>query len=245
MASLKHLLKILIKKIPIAFTKNQLYDKHTKQVMARILTANSNCIDIGCHKGEVLDVILKYAPHGHHYGFEPIPKLYAALQHKYNTYKHITISDIALSDTKGSSSFNYVISNPAYSGLQKRQYDKPNEQDTLITVQTDLLDSIIPLQHHVSLIKIDVEGGELQVLQGGINTITRCKPYIIMEHGLGGSDVYGSTPDTLWPILQQCGLSITTMANWLQGKPAFTLEQLKHQYYKKLNYYFIAYAASH
>lgn len=69
------------------------------------------------------------------------------------------LSDVALSDAKGTSSFNYVISNPAYSGFVKRRYDRPHEADTTITVRTNLLDDLIDPGDHVSVIKVDVEGG--------------------------------------------------------------------------------------
>jgi len=34
---------------------------------------------------------------------------------------------------------------------------------------------------HVDAIKIDVEGAEIQVLKGAVNTITRFKPFIVIE----------------------------------------------------------------
>ena len=52
--SVKKIIKNLIKKIPIAFTKNQQYDQQTKLILKKYLTTNSNCLDIGCHEGEVL-----------------------------------------------------------------------------------------------------------------------------------------------------------------------------------------------
>src|SRR5438128_2281956 len=128
-------LKRVIKKLPIAFTKNQEYDKQSLAVIQKVCNPESNCIDVGCYKGEILDFMNKYAPKGTHYGFEPIPSLYHDLVLKYNGTNCI-ILNIALSNRKGVSSFNYVTSNPSYSGLIKRNYDRPNETDTSIEVST-------------------------------------------------------------------------------------------------------------
>jgi hypothetical protein len=100
---------------------------------------------------------------------------------------------------------------------------------------------LIPIESNISLIKIDVEGGELQVLEGGVETIKRCRPHIIFEHGLGASEFYDSTPDKVFKLLTSCGLKISTMKNWLANKPAFALAEFENQYFDKLNYYFIAY----
>src|SRR5687768_524230 len=141
---MKQLLKKFIKLIPIDFTRNQRYDSQTKKVIARVCRTDSNCIDIGCHKGEVLDLILKQAPLGQHFGFEPIPEMYQALVSNYQNNPNCQFFPIALSDATGETTFNYVVSNPAYSGIKKRQYDKPNEVDQAITVNMDLLDNLIP-----------------------------------------------------------------------------------------------------
>lgn len=237
---MKELLKKLVKALPIAFTKNQQYDKQTAQVIRKVCKPNSNCVDIGCHKGEVLDVIRRYAPQGQHFGFEPIPVMYHNLVHKYS---HTTchIYDIALSNEKGETQFNFVVTNPAYSGLIRRKYDKPGEQDQSIKVKVDLLDNIIPLDLPISLIKIDVEGGELGVLQGAVKIIRQHRPVIIFEHGVGASDCYGTTPQQVYQLLQQCGLKVSTMKRWLEDAPALMEEEFAQQFYNKLNYYFIAY----
>ena len=237
---MKEFLKKIIKKIPIAFTKNQQYDKQTTKVINLVCTADSNCIDVGCHKGEVMDSMRAKAVNGTHFGFEPIPFMYENLVQKYKNTK-CRIYNLALSEEKGESTFNYVISNPAYSGLRKRRYDRKHEEDTQITVQVDKMDAIIPVDIKIDLIKIDVEGGELSVLKGGMETIKRSKSVIVFEHGIGGSDYYGTTPDAVFNFLQECGLKVSTMERWLKKQPEFTLAEFQTQFYSQLNYYFIAY----
>lgn len=50
-----------------------LYDQQTVEVMRLVLENNSNCVDVGCHKGEILDEVIKLAPEGLHFAFEPLP----------------------------------------------------------------------------------------------------------------------------------------------------------------------------
>lgn len=238
---MKTALKRLLKSLPIAFTRNQRYDRQTQHVIRKVCKPGSNCIDVGCHKGEILDLFLKYAPQGTHFGFEPIPQLYGDLVHKYGNRANCRLFDVALSDKAGTSSFNYVVSNPSYSGLLKRNYDHPDEQDTLITVQTERLDDLIPEDRKIDLIKIDVEGGELLVLRGATGILTRCKPVVIFEHGLGASELYGATPGQVYGLLEQCGMRVSLMSRFLRNQEPLTKEEFCGHYYQKLNYYFIAY----
>lgn len=238
---MKETIKRFLKSLPIAFTQNQRYDRQTRLVIRKVCKPGSNCLDVGCHKGEILDLFLQYAPQGTHYGFEPIPTLYEDLKKKYAAQTNCHFFDIALSDKKGSSSFNYVVSNPSYSGLLKRNYDHPNEQDTLITVRTERLDDLLPSGFQVDLIKIDVEGGEILVLRGAVQTLARYKPVVIFEHGLGASELYGATPEQVFDLFEQCGLRVSLMHRFLNDQPPLTREIFARHYYRKLDYYFIAY----
>lgn len=232
-------IKSLIKKLPIAFTKNQQYDAQTVKILKKICQPNSNCIDVGCHKGEMLDLILKYAPNGQHYCFEPLPDLFQGLiQKKYPSNCHFY--DIALSRESGSTSFNYVISNPSYSGILRRRYDRPSEEDTTITVKTELLDHIIAPNIAIDFIKIDVEGAEMLVLEGAKKTIQRCKPIVVFEHGLGASDVYGTTPRQMFTFFKECNMNISLMRDWLDAKPPLSITAFEEEFNLSKNYYFIA-----
>lgn len=235
------LLKKIIKSLPFDFTLNQKYDTQTLQVIRRHCKATSCCIDIGCHKGEIMDLFLKYAPEGRHLGFEPIPDLCKGLEQKYAGTPNCVIHNLALSNVKGTSSFNYVLTNPAYSGLIKRKYDRPNEKDVRIEVATERLDAVLTAEQQVDLIKIDVEGGELLVLEGAVNTLRTKRPLVIFEHGLGASDCYGTKPGQVFELFRNCGYNVTTMQNWLRNAKPFTLEQFEQQFYKQINYYFLAF----
>lgn len=238
--SIKSLIKKLLKLSPVALSKNHGYDIKTKKILRQSLTESSNCIDVGCHKGEILDIILSISPRGIHYGFEPIPDLHHELVNKYISNPSCNISPIAASNIKGDSSFNYVVSNPSYSGLKKRSYDKKSEQDKIIKVQTDKLDDLIPVDLKIDLIKIDVEGGELLVLEGAKKILARHKPIVIFEHGLGASDHYDAGPNQIFDYFDELGYNIFTLDHFLNKSSPLTKEDLHEQFYGRKNYYFIA-----
>lgn len=234
-------LKRLVKKLPVVITRNQQYDSQTKQIIRKVCTPHSNTVDVGTHHGDVLDVLLQQAPDGMHYGFEPLPGFYQSLLIKYQQQKNIVLFDLALSDVNGSSSFNHVTSNPSYSGIKKRNYDRTDERDETIEVRTARLDDVLLSQNkRIDFIKIDVEGAELSVLKGAAELMKRDRPVIVFECGLGGSDVYDTTPAELFTFFTDLGYSISLLKNYLNEEPALTKTSFEQQYYQKLNYYFVA-----
>ncbi len=237
---MKKQIKNLIKKLPIAFTKNQQYDQQTKKILKKVLEKTNNCVDVGCHEGEVLEIMLQHAPLGTHFGFEPIPSFFNSLEKKFPN--NCKFYQLGLSNEKGTSTFNHVVTNPGYSGIKKRKYDKPNERDTSITIKIDLMDNIIPTDLKVDFIKIDVEGAEFLVMEGAKKIIKKNKPILVFEHGLGGADIYGIRPEQVFELLHdECGLHISTMKKWLDKKPSFSKAEFIEQFEKGINYYFIAY----
>ncbi len=96
MSIIKDTLREVFVLLHLDLTKNLKYDRLTRNILKKFLKKNFNCIDVGCHKGEILDLMLKYAPHGGHYAFEPIPYLYNELKKKYKM--KASIFSYALSD---------------------------------------------------------------------------------------------------------------------------------------------------
>jgi FkbM family methyltransferase len=236
----KSILKQWLRKLPFAFTQNQRYDLLTRRIIRQSCQPQSNCIDAGTHKGEIFDYFLQYAPRGTHYGFEPIPVLFRQLKRKYRHCANCHLYNLALSDEKQLVSFNYVLTNPAYSGIKKRQYDRENERDVQIEVQTALLDQVIPENLPVRLIKIDVEGGEMCVLKGAERILSTCHPLVIFEFGIGGSDIYGTTPEVLFSFFAGFSYKISLLEDYLKNRDALTLQEFRDQFYQKKNFVFIA-----
>lgn len=219
------------------------YDMQTVDVMSRLLKENSNCIDVGCHQGSILKDMLRFAPKGNHFAFEPLPDMYRDLLKSFAAFPNIRIFDLALSDAEGETSFQHVVSNPGYSGLRRRSYDRPNEEIKEIVVKTAVLDRCILDSVSIDFIKVDVEGAELQVFRGGIKVIKRDRPVIVFEHGLGAADHYGTSPDDIYDlIVGECGLRISLMADWLEssGTCPLTRMSFSEQFWTEQNYYFMA-----
>lgn len=237
---MRKMLKKVVKYWPWPVTVNERYDRQTKAVLKKICKAGSICIDIGCYEGEILTLMQKYAPSGHHHGFEPIPAKYDQLKNKFGSTA--TIYPFALGDENKETTFNHVVSNPTYSGLKKRTY-KGDEEIKIIPVQVRMLDAVISNEIPVRLIKIDVEGGEYNVLRGGMQTLKKWRPFIIFEHGVGGADKYGVSPGDVYRFLvKELGYSISLMEYFLKDDKTrgFTQAELEDQFWKGKNSYFIA-----
>ena len=223
--------------------KNSLYDIQTVEIMKRVLQKDSNCVDVGCHEGGILTEMLRFAPIGTHFAFEPLPGMYQGLVESFGSLANLHLYGYALSDTAGKASFQYVVSNPGYSGFRRRRYDSPHEQIQQITVKTNLLDNLVPKHISIQFIKVDVEGAELQVFKGAIETIKRSRPIIVFEHGLGAADIYETSPENMYDLLAlQCGLKLFLMAEWLEsnGRVSLSKDAFCEQFSRGNNYYFMA-----
>jgi FkbM family methyltransferase len=218
-----------------AGNKNWLYDRQTLEVMRRVLKRDSCFVDVGAHKGDILRHAIALAPEGTHWAFEPLPHLFDKLKSAFSG----NIFNIALSDKSGEVTFNHILDMPARSGMSRTPMDAGHEVQTF-SVKTETLDSIVT--GRVDLIKIDVEGAELLVLRGAKETITRNKPVIVFEHGLGGADSYGHSPEQVFDLLTECGMKLSTMTRWLASDPPLSRDQFCNHFRTGKDFYFIAYS---
>ena len=234
---MKKVFKKLVKKNPIDFIKDRRYDALIKKIMRIVLEKDSSFIDVGCHKGDFLIEANKFAPSGSHVGFEPIPYFYNKL-----VITFVGINDIrqlGLSNERGETTFNYVKSNPLYSGIKKRNYPGKESIEEL-NIKVDTLDHQLFESSRVDLIKIDVEGAELNVLRGSFNTITKFNPVIVFEYELGASDVYDATPVEMWSFFNKVKYSIYTLKNFIKKPLPLSFAEFTEIYDSKKEHYFVA-----
>lgn len=236
-------IKDTLREILITFhldlTKNLQYDRLTRKIIKKHVSSGCNCIDIGCHKGEILDLILKYAPQGSHYAFEPLPILFDGLEHKFKN--KAKVFPYALSDNEGKTTFQFVKNAPAYSGIKRRRYDIPNPEIEEIHVELRTLDNVIPPNTKIDFIKIDVEGAEFGVLKGGHQLLKKNKPIVLFECGKGASDFYVTSPLVLYNFLtQDVGLNIYTLSSFINQKHPLNDTEFNHLFNSNKEYYFVA-----
>lgn len=126
------------------------------------------------------------------------------------------------------------------SGFLERN-NQIQQEPTLLSVQVEKLDDLVPSDLKIDLIKIDVEGAEYEVLQGAMHVLRKNKPLVLFECGLGGADVYGTTPEQVCDLFSECGLAISTIEYFNSRKRPFSREEFCGQFYKNYNIFFIAY----
>jgi FkbM family methyltransferase len=175
-------------------------------VLASLLREDSSAVDVGANEGDVLDWIVQLAPRGSHVAFEPIAALHERLVRR---FPGVDVRRSAVSDEAGEAEFNQVLDAPAYSGLRQRR-DLPGGAQRVerVSVRTERLDDVLADGPPPKLIKIDVEGAELGVLRGAVQTLERHRPHVVFEHGAGGADLYGTRPTDVFDLLRDAGLRI-------------------------------------
>ena len=163
--------------------------------------------DVGANVGLYSWEVRKVCPNRNISAFEPDPKNIKLLEqtiHESNL-QYLTISKCALSDHIGKVSFfqdSLTSATGCVAGKDKPWVEKYlNSSANEITVQTKTLDSVVIEDKTPSLIKIDVEGHEVDVLQGGRNTITNIKPILIIES-------FPPKQSTVLSILQEFGYKL-------------------------------------
>ena len=119
--------------------------------------------------------------------FEPDPKNFQLLQmtKENSKIKDINLFNIALSNRMETVSFQQDTLTSATGMISDGQtpwIEKYLGQETnSIQVNTDYLDNKTFKMHEPSLIKIDVEGHELEVIKGGEKRLSQNKPLLLIE----------------------------------------------------------------
>jgi FkbM family methyltransferase len=232
---MRDILRKVFLEFNIPITTNLKNDILLKKIIRRVLNRNDNTVDIGCHKGEILELFLRYAPDGKHYAIEPIPYFYERLKQKFSSVK---IFQNALSDETGKQTFYWIKNNPAYSGLNKRKFSEKEIQP--IEVEVKRLDELIPENVKIKFIKIDVEGAELKVLRGSERIIEQNKPIIAFEFGKGGSDYYNTTADDMYDFFAERNYDLYDFESFLNKANPYTKSTFQKAYIDNIVYNFLA-----
>jgi FkbM family methyltransferase len=184
-------------------------------ILAATLRSESTYIDVGSNRGQVLREAVRIAPSARHIAFEPIPALGAQIAAE---LPGVDCRARALGARPGRAEFCHFTKLDGWSGL-RRNPEISDERGAPEYFQVDVstLDEEIS-EPGPAVIKIDVEGAELAVLEGARKLLAQARPVLIFEHVAGTARLYGASSQALWDLLCELGYVVFSVT----GQGPFT-----------------------
>ena len=198
-----------------------------QKVYESILENGDYAIDVGAHLGRhTIPIANKIAPNGRLFAVEPLPICQHALlnsirSNPLNLIDIVTVYQYALSDYESESDFSVIIDDPGYSGLKERKLDNKSRIEK-IKVTVKKLDNLFSELEALKYIKIDAEGGEFNILKGGINIIKKFRPVVTFEFGASSYSAYDVIPEHVYNFWNELNYEIyDILGNLIDNERSF------------------------
>jgi len=145
-----------------------------KEILSRLgIKESPNVFDVGGNIGQSIDAYRKLFPGAAITTFEPLPDCFSTLRQNYGSLSGVSLENLALSKKKGTMPFYSTKCRAASSLLPpdevvQKKSPKGNYDYDQITVNVDTLDDYFLSKKSgiIDILKIDVQGAELDVLIG-------------------------------------------------------------------------------
>jgi len=155
------------------------YEPCKTEAVLKMVGAGQTTFDIGGHVGYYAIIqAQQVGPEGHVFVFEPRPLNISYIKRhvRINKIENVTLIESAVSDLVGDSKFESRVGTGT--GFLSSEGD--------LAVKTTTVDVLVQNENYPvpDFIKIDVEGGEIDVLNGATQTITERRPNLLVAtHG--------------------------------------------------------------
>ena len=199
----------------------ELYLEETRLdlVLKSLLKTDSCAADVGGHVGSFLEAVLRLAPQGTHYVFEAAPTKAGWLRSR---FPEVKVFSVAISSATGTATFYEDVQNPGFSSL----ISNPSSYKSIhqYEVETRTLDDLLANSPRLDLIKLDIEGAELDALRGATGLIARFSPALIFECG---TEYQRSRLDLFEFITNALGYEIYSFTDFLYEKGPLTFDEFR------------------
>lgn len=166
------------------------FEPFTTTMFERVLKRGDVVVDIGANVGYYSLLAAKVVEEsGRVYAFEPSPRSFSVLVENIalNGYSNVIPVAKAITDKVGTAKL-FVYGNPEYDNLSQ-----PNSRRKSVQVETETLDNFFAYKGAtIDVIKMDIEGGEMNALAGMENLIRQNRnvkmfvefsPYFLQRSG--------------------------------------------------------------
>lgn len=187
------------------------YEKDEVAMIENLVSESANFFDIGANIGWYSLNIGAGRRGAHVFAFEPIPNTFSRLERNVslNSLKNITLCNFGFSNAVGEFTF-YYYSEGSGNASSANLTGRSDVEQVRCKVRT-LDDYTEQNRVRVDFIKCDVEGGELMVFQGGIQTILRDKPIVFSEILRKWSDKFGYNPNEIFALFRSMDYQAFTL----------------------------------
>ena len=219
---LKKTLNLCRSKIWLKGMLNRIYATVELEKLVKDIKAPETIIDIGSNKGQFILLMEQIFPNKIVYSFEPIIEMINKQKKFFKYKKNITFHNLALGSSicskeflitsrMDSSSFLKVASNTNKS----KNYSVIEKRDIKVSTLDEILLNEIFL--YPLLIKMDVQGYELEVLKGAKNLLKKTD-YLLLE--VSENEMYQNQPTEkiIIEYLKDLNFEIFKANNWLSIK---------------------------
>lgn len=193
------------------------YERQALQFVSERLRPGDTAVDVGAHVG-VYSLVMarRVGPSGQVLAIEPNPRAVADLRRHARlneTERTLQVRAQALGAQPGKAVL-YTGSGPAGPGTAL--YSQPG-MTTCFEVEVTTLDDLFEDAPAPRLLKLDVEGFERRVLEGGRRLLTRAQGLeVLCEVHVDNLPLLNETPEELHALVRELGYSVHTLA----GGPA-------------------------
>ncbi len=160
------------------------YEKYETALLLSHINKNSVCVDVGANIGYYTLLMAKRVKKV--YAFEPDKKCFEILKKNVeeNNLKNVVLINKAASDKEGEKFFEISKNNFGDNRIKSPPTPSLNKEGAInyIKINTCLLDDVLKNEQKISLIKIDTQGWEPQVVLGAKKIINRDKPTLFLEY---------------------------------------------------------------
>ncbi|MFI5295196.1 MAG: FkbM family methyltransferase [Thermodesulfovibrionales bacterium] len=145
-------------------------------------------VDVGANRGRFIECVLAWQPYAVIHAFEPLPDLYDFIREFFKYYNDLYCSNIALGSENGQKPFFVSKYNQVSSFLEQgdllvnKLYGVDYSVQKSISVEVQRLDDYCAERkiERLKLLKLDVQGYELEVLKGAGRALPNIE-YIYLE----------------------------------------------------------------
>ena len=200
-----------------------LEERRLPAVLRKLLPRrDANCVDVGCHIGSFLNLLVRMFPEGRHVAIEASPRKAAWLQNK---FLGAVIHNVAVAAVPGTATYEDNLRLPGYSRLVNT--GDRGEGNSYYDVNVTTLDDLLLTK--IDLLKIDIEGGELSALKGATKTIAGSRPIILFEVGseYALEKIHVSRRELYDLLTEHLGYSIYTFTDILFDKEAMEFGEFR------------------